>query len=550
MALHQTSRVRVCPGAEYGSGPGHEARNLTVLAKLKIGLLEKDYFSPCSDPVQPYAQQRKAVGWLSHARQVKGCEQRNACHRPAHFATTTDPSSQSYLAPGTGTGPGTGSQHARNDVKSKPLPAESIPVPFQPERSCEAVTSALRPCHQVIRHVDLRLHPHDLPARREGPAYGRQRERPQRARRRPHLVLRRADLGECFGEGVFAASEADRTEYGVGSDNRDRQAIAVTQASVVLAQVHYGWGTRLRPSSGRDVEGMLKTGYAADILSIVALGLSKISTCLFYEALFSQLPRRVIRTILVAMITWTALSIFLVAIRCSSDPWYDISARCDGLWPRWQSITALDIITEISLIAYSGWAVSTVQISPKKKLVVFLALGCRIVLIPLSALRLYYIKRQLTARSPVLIGAYATTSTEIYLSLSIVCQITSSLKFIIAVYEDKDGVSYTDRYARASGYKRSGGTGVSSESPSVGKKSRSYSHSHSHSASFGQGAGDRARLVGTREESEEGPSGMQILRSVQWTVEDEAIELDERTCPSSRPAVPVAARPVYSSARY
>lgn len=74
-----------------------------------------------------------------------------------------------------------------------------------------------------------------------------------------------------------------------------------------------------------------KAGYAADLLFIVALGFSKISTCLFYEALFSQLPRRIIRTILAATITWIVIALFLVAIRCRDDPWHDISARCGSL---------------------------------------------------------------------------------------------------------------------------------------------------------------------------------------------------------------------------
>ncbi|KAL4988805.1 hypothetical protein BDW68DRAFT_176474 [Aspergillus falconensis] len=316
-------------------------------------------------------------------------------------------------------------------------------------------------------------------------------------------------------------------------------ALAFTQASVVLAQIHYGWGTRTGPSSATAQARMLKAGYAADILSIVALGFSKISTCLFYEALFSQLPRRIIRTILAATIIWTVAAVFLVAIRCRDDPWYDISARCGGLFAHWQAITALDVVTEVLLVAYSGWAVNTVQIPSRRKLMVFLALGCRIVLIPLSALRLYYTKRQLWSRYPTLLGAFTTTTTEIYLSLSIICQITSSLKFIIAVYEDKDGVSYTDRSAR-SAYKFKSGTGVSTDSE--GNTSRSYSYSYKH----GHAGGDRAKLVGNTQ-NEEGPSaggGLQIMRSVQWSVEDEAIELDETT----RPPEPV--RPTYQSLRY
>ncbi|CBF82996.1 predicted protein [Aspergillus nidulans FGSC A4] len=186
----------------------------------------------------------------------------------------------------------------------------------------------------------------------------------------------------------------------------------------------------------------------------------------------------------------------------------------------WQAVTALDVVTEVLLVAYSGWAVSTVQIASRKKLMVFLALGCRIVLIPLSALRLYYLKHQLSSQYPTLLGAYTTTTTEIYLSLSI------------------DGISYTDRYAR-SAYKSKSGTGVSTDSEGNTNRNFSYSYKHSHAG------GDRARLVSDAH-NEEGPSssGLQILRSVQWSVVDEAIELDETTRP------PAAAQPVYQSLRY
>ncbi|KAL4865339.1 hypothetical protein BDV12DRAFT_211107 [Aspergillus spectabilis] len=299
--------------------------------------------------------------------------------------------------------------------------------------------------------------------------------------------------------------------------------LAVTQASVVLAQVHYGWGTRLGPSTTRARDRMLKLGYSGDILSIVALGLSKASTCLFYEALFSQVQRRLIRGILAATMIWTLLSIFLLAFRCSDDPWYDITAQCGGLFPRWQAITAFDIITEVLLIIFSGYAIHKVRIPLRKKALVFLALGCRIVLIPLSALRIHYTHLQLTSRIPTLLGAYATTTTEIYLSFSIVCQVTSSLKFIIAVYEDKDGISYTGGSARGTSKSK---TPASTDSSSY--KNRSVS----------LGAGDRVRLVDSGQGQNQGyagdgtgvgvSGGLQILRSVQWSIRDEGIELNER----------------------
>lgn len=75
-----------------------------------------------------------------------------------------------------------------------------------------------------------------------------------------------------------------------------------------------------------------KAGYAAEILSIFVLGFSKVSTCLFYEGLFSQTQLRLSRSILFAVIIWMIMSVILLAVRCTHDPWTDISAaRCGSL---------------------------------------------------------------------------------------------------------------------------------------------------------------------------------------------------------------------------
>lgn len=75
-----------------------------------------------------------------------------------------------------------------------------------------------------------------------------------------------------------------------------------------------------------------KLGYAADIFAVITLGLSKVTTCLFYEGLFSQMQRRFIRAILLSVIIWILVSVLLLAIRCSSKPWNDIdTAQCSGL---------------------------------------------------------------------------------------------------------------------------------------------------------------------------------------------------------------------------
>lgn len=72
-------------------------------------------------------------------------------------------------------------------------------------------------------------------------------------------------------------------------------------------------------------------GYASDILFIVTLGLSKITTTVFYMTLFKQKLHAVIRGLLVGGGIWVILSVILVAVRCSHRPWLDIDAQCSGL---------------------------------------------------------------------------------------------------------------------------------------------------------------------------------------------------------------------------
>ncbi|OQE00406.1 hypothetical protein PENVUL_c052G00070 [Penicillium vulpinum] len=107
---------------------------------------------------------------------------------------------------------------------------------------------------------------------------------------------------------------------------------AIVQIIIVFCEVHYGWGTPIDDIESTRKEQMLKIVYAADIFSIVVLGLSKMTSCMFYEGLFSQVQRRIPYVILRVMIVWTIISVLLLGIRCSSKPWSDISAaECSGL---------------------------------------------------------------------------------------------------------------------------------------------------------------------------------------------------------------------------
>ncbi|KAF7593017.1 hypothetical protein BBP40_012104 [Aspergillus hancockii] len=112
--------------------------------------------------------------------------------------------------------------------------------------------------------------------------------------------------------------------------------------------------------------------------------------------------------------------------------------------PRWQAICAVDIVLEILILAYPARTIYNVQIPLPKKLIVFSILSSRVILIPLSAVHLYFVHKQIHSSNATLIGTYATTVAEIHVGLSVVVLTVSSLKMFVAAYEDEHGLAYTE----------------------------------------------------------------------------------------------------------
>ncbi|KAF7161334.1 hypothetical protein CNMCM5623_006948 [Aspergillus felis] len=287
--------------------------------------------------------------------------------------------------------------------------------------------------------------------------------------------------------------------------------VALAQTSLVLAQVHYGWGATEETLASATKKKMLKMGYASDILFVVTLGLSKITTAVFYMTLFKQKLRTVIRGLLAGGGVWAILSVILLAVRCSHRPWLDIDAQCGGLFQRWQAITAMDIIFEILLILYSARAIYSIKISTRQKLVVFGTLSCRIILIPLAAIHLYYVQIQLDSENPTLYGAFASITAELYLAMSVVCLVASFMKPVLAVYVDEYGIAYTDDVSPPNSKLRSH---TSSDS-----RPRRLPRSETEYDRGWEGMPDRTAPAA---------SGGRIIKTVQISVSDGPIELERR----------------------
>ncbi|PYH97341.1 hypothetical protein BO71DRAFT_140371 [Aspergillus ellipticus CBS 707.79] len=305
---------------------------------------------------------------------------------------------------------------------------------------------------------------------------------------------------------------------------------ACTQVSLVFVQVHFGWGKSMELILAVDYAPMEKAGYAADLLYILGLGLSKTCTTVFYQNLSLQRTRWLINLLLSACAIWTVVGMLLLGIRCSNHPWRDINHDCRGLFPRWQAICALDIILEGMILAYPAITISNVQISLSKKLKVLAILSCRFILIPLSATHLYYMHSQNQSSNPSLIGTYATSVAELHLSLSVLLLTLSCLKMFVAVYEDDNGLAYTEDASKS--HSHSGRTPPKSwRSPRQAKGPSSF-------------CGEDEPILRT-EASVSASSGQNhntdsnaIVKSVQISVTRETIELGEFQGSSAPAGIP------------
>ncbi|KAE8352705.1 hypothetical protein BDV28DRAFT_148780 [Aspergillus coremiiformis] len=228
-------------------------------------------------------------------------------------------------------------------------------------------------------------------------------------------------------------------------------AFACVQVSLTLVSVHYGWGKTWDMISETDFIPMLKTAYVADLFYVVTLGLSKICTMVFYRNLAVRRTMRTNNAILGACSVCTVLAIVILGMRCDKNPWKDIDNRCVGLLPRWKAICAFDIVLEALILAYPVRIILKVQISFLKKLMVLMILSCRVILVPLSVVHLHFIQKQIRSSNPTLTGTYATTAAEIHLGVSVVVLTVSSLKMFVAVYEDEQGLAYTEDVSKSQG---------------------------------------------------------------------------------------------------
>jgi len=195
--------------------------------------------------------------------------------------------------------------------------------------------------------------------------------------------------------------------------------------------VHLGWGKVIDEIDPIDLIAAEKSAYAADILYLITLALSKYSLALLFLRL-SPDPNhaRVSKWVAYFSGLWVVASVTAIGVRCHlQHPWIDITAdQCPTMLVRWQVISAFNIITEAAVFSMSIYLVIGLHMSLARKSMVVIAFGLRLPVIALCALRIHYFFDAFYSSDPTFDGAFYATWTQAELAFSIMASTIPCLK--------------------------------------------------------------------------------------------------------------------------
>lgn len=131
---------------------------------------------------------------------------------------------------------------------------------------------------------------------------------------------------------------------------------------------------------------------------------------------------------------WGLSSILLIAADCRPESLRGGVgvAQCPYLAQRWSAIGAIDVITEVVLLAIPIFLLLRLQMSLRLKSIAFIAFGIRIPVIGLSITHLHFLLAEIRSSNPTLQGTYTAAWTQIHLDLCILSTTLTCLSVFLS----------------------------------------------------------------------------------------------------------------------
>ncbi|KAA6413953.1 MAG: hypothetical protein FRX48_02315 [Lasallia pustulata] len=206
--------------------------------------------------------------------------------------------------------------------------------------------------------------------------------------------------------------------------------LAIAQSIAVMLQATNGFGQHSSTLSNKQIDAVLQSMYAADILVIASLFFAKVSITTFIKSLKPvPLYRQLCFGLEVVMILWALTAELVTAFRCPlPNPWNFLNRSCVSRATVWDYTSIMSIITDAGLVVLASIIVAHIQIPLSKRIMISAVFGTRIFVIAATIGQIVCINQRAASEDQIFGLWQASISTQVVQCLAIVTSCIPYLK--------------------------------------------------------------------------------------------------------------------------
>ncbi|KAJ5145934.1 uncharacterized protein N7515_000498 [Penicillium bovifimosum] len=204
----------------------------------------------------------------------------------------------------------------------------------------------------------------------------------------------------------------------------------VGQSTAVCVATDGGLGQHFLPLAASDVEKMMKSQYAANILFVISMCCSKLALMMFIRNLSpASLDRQFAFGLGIFIVIWTIAGVFTAAFQCQVPATWDyMNGKCFDMVAWWNYLGVTNILSEAGIIAQALLIIIRVQADMQKKLVLSSVFLFRVIVVIAIICQLAYARDAKGSGDPSWDTWIVVVSTQMTQALSIVTACSPQFK--------------------------------------------------------------------------------------------------------------------------
>ncbi|KAF9890417.1 hypothetical protein FE257_006085 [Aspergillus nanangensis] len=189
----------------------------------------------------------------------------------------------------------------------------------------------------------------------------------------------------------------------------------IAQSIAISMATQNGYGEKYETLSHSNVDSIMKSQYAASILFIASMCFSKLALASFVRDLTpASSDRRIAIGLEVIIGMWAVSGVIATAFQCKPpQTWNYLHGECFNLEAWWDSLGAINILTEAGIIVQACLIIGRIQTNMKKKAVLASVFLIRIFVIVAILCQLIYAHRTSHTTDPTRDTWSVTVATQL-----------------------------------------------------------------------------------------------------------------------------------------